>query len=123
MATKPKLQTQGPSVEERAELERDGFKRACAQRDVPSMMPRAVELEGVTLLVCRDLQGFVAFGENCPHEQLSMRFGIVHNGEFICPHHGYRFDTRTGKAKMRRCEGLTHLDLRVVHDEIWIRPR
>lgn len=41
---------------------------------------------------------FYALNNLCPHRQAPLSAGQVENGVVTCPHHGARFDLRTGKG-------------------------
>jgi nitrite reductase/ring-hydroxylating ferredoxin subunit len=110
-----------PDAAELGAMRRDGWAWACATHDVPGVMPRAVEVGGRTLLICRRGDDYVAVDELCPHKQQSMRMGFVIGDELLCPHHMYRFDLRTGAANVRRCPPLTTFETRVAGDGVWVR--
>ena len=57
-----------------------------------------VEIEEKNILVTKINGEFYAVENNCTHENLSLNGGQVYDGQIQCPHHGARFDIKTGKA-------------------------
>lgn len=106
----------------REALEAKGFQRVANVEDVPSQMPRLVELDGRGVLLCRGNDGIRALDEICPHKRESMKFGVVFMGKLICPHHQYGFNLENGRCDKRRCEPVQTYDVEVVDDEVWVRP-
>lgn len=65
---------------------------------------RAVEVEGVQLVVGRTEQGYFAVQDECSHEKLPLSHadgipGRVERGLLVCPHHGAKYDPHTGRPK------------------------
>jgi 3-phenylpropionate/trans-cinnamate dioxygenase ferredoxin subunit len=59
---------------------------------------RHLEAAGRPVLVTRDDDGhFHAFEGVCPHALLPLDGARVRRGAVLCPHHGARFDCRTGE--------------------------
>jgi nitrite reductase (NADH) small subunit len=99
----------------------EGFERVCHVEDVPEHLPRRVEVGGRGVLLCRHEGRIHGVDEVCPHKQRSMRFGILFDGDIICPHHQYHFDLETGRCN-NRCEPVHVYEVRVVDGEVWVRP-
>ena len=59
---------------------------------------RCVEVAGHRLLLCRTAQGFFAVSPVCSHTGQPLEGGRMRGGHLICPHHGARFDLRTGRS-------------------------
>jgi len=57
-----------------------------------------VEIEEKNILVTKINGEFYAVENNCTHENLPLNGGQVYDGQIQCPHHGARFDIKTGKA-------------------------
>ncbi|KTT63949.1 hypothetical protein NS383_17695 [Pseudomonas oryzihabitans] len=57
-----------------------------------------VELDGQSILLCQARQSVYAVENRCPHQGKPMDGALVRKGQVICPHHGARFDLRTGEA-------------------------
>tara|TARA_Y100000052_G_scaffold24114_1_gene26407 strand:- start:212 stop:763 length:552 start_codon:yes stop_codon:yes gene_type:complete len=48
----------------------------------------------------------VKFGRYCPHQGADLALGYMEDGQIVCPHHGAKFDVKTGEAN---CDGLRQL--------------
>jgi nitrite reductase/ring-hydroxylating ferredoxin subunit len=103
-------------------LEQEGYVSVCDVDDVPDMRPKKVEIDDHSILICRGEDGLFAVDEICPHEDKSMRFGVVQWNKIVCPHHQYRFDLDTGKCRRRRCEPVPVYDLEIVDGTVYVRP-
>jgi len=57
-----------------------------------------VELDGTPIVIFNIADTFYAIRDECSHEALEIGDGDVEGLELICPHHGARFDLRTGEA-------------------------
>jgi 3-phenylpropionate/trans-cinnamate dioxygenase ferredoxin component len=73
------------------------FVAACPAEDVELGKTKCVVLEGRRVLIVRDDQGYYALGPDCSHATLPLEGGRVRNGALMCPHHGARFELRTGR--------------------------
>lgn len=102
-------------------LLKEGFERACRADEVPEMMPKKVDLEGRSVLVCRGADGFYALDEICPHKQKSMAMGLVFEGKLVCPWHQYGFDLETGRCDQRKCAPAHTFEVRVVDEVVFVR--
>ncbi len=58
---------------------------------------RRVEIPGHALAVVRVGDDFYAIDDTCSHAEASLSQGRVEGFEIECPHHGARFDLRTGR--------------------------
>jgi nitrite reductase (NADH) small subunit len=102
-------------------LSQEGFEKACATAEVPTMMPKKVELSTRSVLVCREGDSFYAVDEICPHKQKSMAMGLVFEGKIVCPWHQYGFNLETGRCDQRRCAPVETYEVRVVDDVVYVR--
>jgi len=67
--------------------------------DLPPGKVKAVEVDDCPLLVCRLSDEEVRVVENrCSHQDARMTGGSLDDHVIECPHHGARFDLRTGAA-------------------------
>ncbi len=98
-----------------------GFTRVCEVDEVGSPMPKLVEVADRGILICREGEELFAVDELCPHENKSMRYGIVFDGVLTCPHHQYRFDLETGDCNKRRCAPAITYPLEIDGDEVWVK--
>lgn len=101
-------------------MESQGYVAVCAVDDVPSQMPYRAHLEGHKILVCRDGDAIYAVAEQCPHKNKSMRFGVIFDGQIICPHHQYRFDLDTGRCN-KRCAPVQTYEVALGDEKVWVR--
>lgn len=101
--------------------ELEGFECVCTVDDVPEHMPRAVEVKERRVLICRRGDEFYAVDEICPHENKSMRRGVLVQNEIMCPHHQYRFNLKTGRCH-RRCAPVKTYEVEVIDEQVWVRP-
>ncbi len=57
-----------------------------------------IELNGTPIVIFCLADEFYAIRDECSHEALEIGDGELEGYELICPHHGARFDLRTGEA-------------------------
>ena len=60
-------------------------------------IPRAVEVDGVPVVLVLTAGEVRAVGGRCPHLGAPLAEGWLHRGELVCPWHGSRFDLETGE--------------------------
>lgn len=82
-----------------------------------------VDIDGTVLTVARTGTQICAFQEFCTHRFGPLSEGKLEAGQIVCPWHGSRFDTRTGKVT----QGPAKVDLRTARAEIrdgkiWLEP-
>ncbi len=53
--------------------------------------PLARTLMGTPIVVFRGADGPAVFVDRCPHRNMALSRGAVHDGEIECPYHGWRF--------------------------------
>jgi 3-phenylpropionate/trans-cinnamate dioxygenase ferredoxin subunit len=72
--------------------------RACAVAEVARKAVRAVELDGVPVVVVHAADGrFYAAYDECSHAKIALSEGELDGCTLECWLHGSRFDLRTGK--------------------------
>ncbi len=74
------------------------YQKLCNRSDIEDNQTIVVEIDEKNILVTKINGEFYAVENNCTHENLPLNGGEVHNGQIQCPHHGARFDIKTGKA-------------------------
>jgi cytochrome P450/nitrite reductase/ring-hydroxylating ferredoxin subunit len=91
--------------------------------DAPPGALRRVEVEGLPVCVGRTGEGWVAFGDTCPHEDCPLSDGELDEYVVVCPCHGSEFDVRTGDVlsppaleplsifEVRELDGALHVRL------------
>lgn len=73
--------------------------RAVTPADLAPGASRCVEADSVGLIVARAQDGgYHAVARMCSHMTLPMDGGRVRAASIVCPHHGARFDLRTGRV-------------------------
>jgi nitrite reductase (NADH) small subunit len=105
----------------RQELIDAGFRSVCRIQDIPRMMPRKVDLDGRSILLCRDRDEVFAVDEICPHKQLSMAYGVVFDGTITCPHHQYVFELGTGRCRRRRCAPVMTYPVELFDEVVFVQ--
>lgn len=55
-----------------------------------------LHLNGQRIVLGRTEQGYVAFGDRCPHRGGSLAGGVLMGGKVQCPWHGSQFDAASG---------------------------
>ena len=60
---------------------------------------RAVQLDGLSVLVCNVKGEYLAVQNHCTHQASPLEGGRIRNGMIACPLHGVLFDLRTGCGK------------------------
>jgi nitrite reductase/ring-hydroxylating ferredoxin subunit len=80
----------------------------------------AVTVAGVELVLGRDGERYFATQLRCPHRRSELSDGIVSRGHLICPMHGYRFSTETGRHDTASEYCLVMYEVRVSGDQIEI---
>ncbi len=72
--------------------------RVAAVADLPEDSLRLVEVEGTPICLAHtDDGGWYAINDICSHEDFSLSQGELWGLSVECPHHGSRFDLRTGR--------------------------
>jgi nitrite reductase (NADH) small subunit len=82
----------------------------------------AVTIDGLDLILGLDGDRYFATQRKCVHRGGDLADGIVSRGCVICPQHGWRFSTTTGRAPESDEFCLTTYAVRVVGDAIEIDP-
>ena len=72
------------------------WQRVAALSEIPNGGFKCVDVEGVSLLICRLYADAYALINNCPHQNQRMDDGSMFEYEIVCPHHGACFDVRDG---------------------------
>ena len=78
----------------------------------------AVSAGGRELVVGRDGDRYFALQRQCVHRGGDLSEGIVSRGYIICPNHGWRFSTATGRHAEASEYCLASYPVRVVGDAI-----
>ncbi|MAM61328.1 Rieske (2Fe-2S) protein [Maritimibacter sp. UBA3975] len=98
------------------------FQDACSTMQVPKTGVFFTTIGSQEVMLARDPQGeIVAFSGFCTHSFGKLEGGDVEGGEITCPHHGARFDIRTGKAKSA-CPNLPKFDVKIEGRRVLVKP-
>lgn len=82
----------------------------------------AVAVDGVDMVLGLDGDRYFALQRQCVHRGGDLSEGIVSRGHVICPNHGWRFSTATGRHADASEYCLITYAVRVVEDQIEIDP-
>ena len=83
--------------------------------------PRAVELDGIRILLLRDGQAVRAFSATCPHAGAPLEQGAVCDGRLVCPWHKAMFDITDGALlEPPALQPLRRYPVRVEGDAVFV---
>ena len=90
--------------------------------DVPANGSIALELDGVSLLVCNTGDDVVVVENRCSHQDQPLEGGRIRNGYIFCPIHGMRYKLSDGEAvgQLTRVP-IKVFETRVVDGEVQVR--
>lgn len=107
-------------------MQADGDYRPVTPADLAPGTVRCIDVEGAGILVARGQDGiYYAVQRACSHAALPLEGGRVRGASIVCPHHGARFDLKSGRVLgppahtgivaylTRECDGMV---------EIWLAP-
>jgi nitrite reductase/ring-hydroxylating ferredoxin subunit len=66
--------------------------------DIPPFSLKEVSVRGRTVLLCRTRDEIFASEPGCTHAEMALVGGWLRGTVVTCPHHGARFDLRTGEV-------------------------
>jgi nitrite reductase/ring-hydroxylating ferredoxin subunit len=67
------------------------------ENELADQDPKAVTVEGESIVLCKVKDEVHAFANTCPHAGLPLDGGDVTDGVITCPFHGYTFNVCSGK--------------------------
>ena len=103
------------------ELSVENYQRVFAAEDLAANSNRAVEVNGVDVLVCNAGGEFYAVINQCTHQASRLEGGRIRNCFISCPLHGARFDLRDGSTAGQLTQvPLKTFPVRVVDGQIEI---
>ena len=98
------------------------FRTIANTADIPPNKSRAVEHQGLKLLVCNSGGDFVVVENRCSHQDEPLEPGRIRNGYIICPVHGMRYRLESGEPVGRLTRvPLKRFESRVVDGVVQVR--
>ena len=76
---------------------RPSWKVGFAREDLPAGSMRAIDVDGIPLVICAHGDEVFAYRNGCGRSVLPLHLGTLIGGEIACPWHGCRYDVRTGR--------------------------
>ena len=95
---------------------------ACRLNEIPDGGMRVLEVGGHSLILSRNGTAVSCFSNACAHLAMPMDGGLVEDGILTCPHHGFRYDLRTGECLTVPEVQLQAHAVRVVGDQVEVLP-
>ena len=74
------------------------FKKVARVEDIPVGKVKGIEVGYDKIVICNTGEGFYAVIDECSHETLPLNQAKLKGNIIICPHHGARYDVRTGEV-------------------------
>jgi len=80
-----------------------------------------IEIEGKNVLLIK-LDGNVYALENkCTHERLPLNGGDIYDGQIQCPHHGARYEIKSGRAtQFPAVMDMKTYDVKIENDDVLV---
>ena len=101
------------------EAVQSAFARVLNVAEPPPGTKKAVDVNGVSVLVCNSNERLYAVSNICSHAHEKLECGRLSRGWIGCPVHGARFDLATGRAMNPPAkEPIATFPVRIVDD--WI---
>ncbi|GKY89612.1 Rieske (2Fe-2S) protein [Sinisalibacter aestuarii] len=98
------------------------FQDACSTMQVPRTGVFFTSIGSQEIMLARNAAGdIVAFSGFCTHSMGKLEGGPVEGDEITCPHHGARFNFRTGQAKTA-CPNLPKYEVKIEGRRVLVRP-
>lgn len=94
----------------------------CRLADVVPGELRDFAVKGVTwpVIVAYVDNALVATAGVCPHENVRLVDGYLHDHWLICPAHAYNFNLKTGRCAHDPKLELRRYPITLVGDEVWV---
>lgn len=97
------------------------YQKLCTVNELEENKLIVVETEGENILVTKINGEFYAVENNCTHENLPLNGGEIYQGQIQCPHHGARFDLKTGKAtQFPAVVELKTYEIKIENDDVLV---
>jgi toluene monooxygenase system ferredoxin subunit len=96
-------------------------RKLCATGEVPENQLKAVDVDGVVILVTRVGDAFSAFPPQCPHMEEPLHLlGFCSGGTLTCTKHLWEWDLRDGSLQGLAERPLLLYPLERRGEELWI---
>ena len=91
--------------------------------DIAPGQSKAVQVGGLSVLVCNVKGEYLAVENRCTHQASKLEGGRIRNGMIACPLHGVLFDLRTGcgRGPLGKVPLRTIL-VKLIGDEVYVAP-
>jgi nitrite reductase/ring-hydroxylating ferredoxin subunit/Fe-S cluster biogenesis protein NfuA len=89
--------------------------------EIPDGGVRGLEIAGAAVLMSRRGDGVTCFENACAHLGLPIDDGEIHDGIIACPHHGFRYDLRSGECVSAPSVQLAPLPCRVLAGRVEVK--
>lgn len=103
-------------------LTQDGdWKLAADLNSIPEGGILRVDLEGADVFLSRNGRVVSCFENACAHLGMPIHDGVVVDGILACPHHGFRYDLRSGECLTAPEVALQSHAVRVIANKVEVR--
>ena len=83
-----------------------------------------VEIDGEEILLVKDGGAVYALSNICTHQEQELCGGFAEEGSWVCPHHGARFEIKTGTALcMPAVEDLKTYEVKINGEEVFVEVK
>jgi 3-phenylpropionate/trans-cinnamate dioxygenase ferredoxin component len=83
-----------------------------------------INVGGEEILLIKDGDEILALSNICSHQEKELAGGLIEDNAWVCPHHGARFELRTGKAlSMPAVEDIRSYSVKCEGDEVFIEEK
>ena len=76
----------------------ENYKRIASVNDLNDGEAKKIEIDDKAIALFRIDGEYFATDDTCTHEKASLSEGEIDNETVTCPHHGARFNIKTGQA-------------------------
>ena len=76
----------------------ENYKRIASVNDLNDGEAKKIEIDDKAIALFRIDGEYFATDDTCTHEKASLSEGEIDNKTVTCPHHGARFNIKTGQA-------------------------
>ena len=99
----------------------DGFVKACGESEIPDGELKAVNIDGLSVLLAKSNGSIYALEDCCSHDGAELHDGDVIEKQVQCSRHGGRFDLETGNAtQMPAIVGIKSYKVEIRSGDVYI---